>query len=76
MKHQGTRDTTPFHIFKDEVAKASGLPVERLHMARLHAAYDMGESVWMVADEMKLRAELKPSAFPKLDRICVRRIKI
>lgn len=55
MKNQGTKDTTPFHIFKDEVCKASGLPADRLHLGRLHAAYDAGEPVWMVAEEMKLR---------------------
>lgn len=78
----GTRETTPFHIFKDEVAKASGLSVDRLHLGRLHTAYDMGEPVWMVADEMKLRADalmppVKPYRLPSVNgSACVRRVRV
>lgn len=79
--HTGTNETTPFHIFKDEVAKAAGLAISHLHLGRLHAAYDMGEPVWMVADEMRLRAEaampsVKPYRLPSIANVCVRRIKV
>lgn len=56
--YDATKETTPFHIFKLLVATRAGLSMEILDgfKARLHAAYDMGEAAWMVADEMKLRA--------------------
>lgn len=81
MRNAGTKQTTPFHIFKHEVAVAAGISVDRLHLGRLHAAYDMGEPVWMVADEMRLRADemmppVKPYTLPSLDRVCVKRVKI
>ena len=81
MSNEGTKETTPFHIFKDEVCKASGVSADRLHLGRLHAAYEMAEPVWMVADEMKLRAEammppVKPVRFPRLNRVCVKRIRV
>jgi hypothetical protein len=80
-RHTGTNATTPYHIFKDEVAKAAGLSVDRLHVGRLLAAYDMGEPVWMVADEMRVRDEaamppVKPYALPRLDRVCIRRVRV
>jgi len=80
-RHTGTNATTPYHIFKDEVAKAAGLPVDRLHVGRLLTAYDMGEPVWIVAEEMKLRDEfamppVKPYALPRIDRVCVRRVRV
>ena len=52
-----TKETTPFHIFKSLVAECAGLAVAALHSERLHRAYEMGEAAWMVADEMKLRAQ-------------------
>lgn len=81
MRNQATNQTCPFHIFKSEVAAASGLSIDRLHLGRLHAAYDAGEPVWMVADEMKLRAEtllppVKPYSLPRMAAVCVRRIKV
>ena len=81
MKNNGTKDTTPFHIYKDEVCKAAGLSADRLHLGRLHAAYDAGEPVWMIAEEMALRAEalmppVKPVSFPRLDRVCVKRVRL
>ena len=81
-RHTGTKETTPFHIFKHDVTVAASIPVDQLHIGRLHAAYDAGEPVWMVADEMKLRAEMalppvKPFQFPSVSGIaCVRRVKI
>lgn len=80
-KHEGTSATTPYHIFKDEVARAAGLPVSALNTGRLLAAYDMGEPVWMVAAEMKVRAEVsmvpaKPFSFPRVDRVCTRRVRV
>lgn len=81
MRNNGTKDTTPFHIFKDEVCKAAGLSADRIHLGRLHAAYDMGEAVWMVAEEMKLRDRaslppVKPYSLPTLSKVCVRRVVV
>ena len=73
--NQATRETTPFHIFKSLVATEAGLSVAELHAERLHAAYDMGEPVWMVVDEMRLRAQ-KPCKLPNINSaVCVRRVK-
>lgn len=77
-----TSATTNFNIYKDEVAKAAGIPVARMHLGRLYTAYDMGEPVWMIAQEMALLAEamMKPvSSFkmPNLNScICVKRVVI
>ena len=81
MMNAGTKTTTPFHIFKHEVATAAGLAVNNLDLGRLHAAYDMGEPIWMVADEMKLRAKsalppVKPYRLPRLGTVCVRRVNV
>lgn len=80
MQNGGTNNTTPFHIYKCEVAKASGLTVSALNLGALYRAYDMGEPVWMAADEMKLRAEckmpsVKPHQLPSIAKVCVLRIK-
>ncbi|HEY6861698.1 MAG TPA: hypothetical protein VI358_18175 [Pseudolabrys sp.] len=81
LRHTGTKETTPFHIFKHEVTMAAGIAVDQIHIGRLHAAYDAGEPVWMVADEMKLRAKaflppVKPFKFPSLKgEACIRRVK-
>lgn len=79
--NKATKDTCPFHIFKDEVCNAAGISADRLHLGRLHAGYDAGEPVWMVAEEMKLRAAslmppVKPVRLSRLDRVCVKRIKV
>lgn len=52
-----TRHTTPFIHFKAMVCEEVGCTVAALeqHARRLGAAFDMGEPVWMVAEEMKLR---------------------
>lgn len=54
----GTKTTMPFILFKDAVAERAGLSIEMVELFsnRLLAAYDMGEAVWMIADEIKLRA--------------------
>jgi len=70
--NQATKETAPFHIFKSLVCEASGLAVAQLHADRLHTAYDMGEPVWMVANEMKLRAQ-KPCKLPSINSaVCTR----
>jgi hypothetical protein len=53
-----TKETMPFVFFKSSVAERAGLPVETVEVFsdRLITAYDMGEAVWMIADELKLRA--------------------
>lgn len=81
-RNAGTKETTSFHIFKHNVVDAAGITVDQVHLGRLHAAYDAGEPVWMVADEMRLRAEMalppvKPFQFPSLKgSVCVRRVKV
>lgn len=53
-----TNTTTQFVFYKSMVAEAAGLTIESVQpfIARLGAAFDMGEPVWMIADEIKLRA--------------------
>lgn len=74
--HKGTKETTPFHIFKDEVCKASGLRADQINSARLHVAYDMGEAVWMVAEEMKLRADFPAIRPHNPMALCIKRVKV
>jgi hypothetical protein len=54
-----TKTTMPFVFFKASVAERAGLPIETVEAfsARLLSAYDMGEAVWMIADELRLRAD-------------------
>lgn len=53
-----TRDTTLFVYYKSMVADAAGLTIEAVDrfLPRLGVAFDMGEPVWMIAEELKLRA--------------------
>lgn len=80
--YNGTNATTPFHIYKSLVAEAAGIAVDQMHLGRLHAAFDIGEPIWMIADEMRLRAEsamppVKPVRLPNISSpICVRRVKV
>jgi hypothetical protein len=57
MHSNATKETTPFIHFKSNVIEASGLSVEAAEVfdRRIHAAFDMGEAVWMIADELRLR---------------------
>lgn len=57
-RNAATNQTSPFHLYKHWVAEAAGVTVETLDRfaARLHAAFEMGEAVWMIADEINLRA--------------------
>ncbi len=52
-----TKYTTPFVIYKSLVAVETGVTISMLDQfrARLGTAFDMGEPVWMIADELKLR---------------------
>jgi hypothetical protein len=63
-----TNETTTFIFYKSNVAELSGVCVEDLERFhdRLAVAYDMGEPVWMVADEMKLRVNApRPRKTPR-----------
>jgi hypothetical protein len=53
-----TNETSPFHLYKHWVVEAAGITVELADKFadRMQAAYEMGEPVWMIADEIKLRA--------------------
>ena len=74
-----TKETTPFHIFKDMVARQSGLTVSELDTERLSISYDMGESVWSVSETQKLFAhsrKAKPFSFSSNMKACVRRVSV
>ena len=63
-----TKETTCFVHFKSNVIDAAGLTFEVANRFsdRIAAAFDMGEPVWMVADELKLRASApKPAKTPR-----------
>lgn len=65
-----TKETTPFVFFAANVIEAAGVTVEQAKpfRARIAAAFDMGEAVWMVADEIKLRVAhtaIKPTKNPR-----------
>jgi hypothetical protein len=52
-----TNQTTIFAHYKSMVAEVAGVTIDALevHRRRLNAAFDIGEPVWMIADEIKLR---------------------
>ena len=52
-----TKQTAPFIVYKQLVLAQTGLSVALLDQfrTRLGQAFDMGEPVWMIADEIKLR---------------------
>ena len=58
MANQANKETTCFTHFKAMVVDASGLSVSSANnfALRIGKAFDMGEPVWMIADEIKLRA--------------------
>lgn len=64
MKNAATKETTTFILFKDYVTVAASVSVEDADrfLSRISAAYDMGEPVWMVAEEIRIRASAPPRA--------------
>lgn len=77
-----TNETALFVFYKSMVAEAAGVSIDILEhfIKRIGEAYDMGEPVWMIAEEIKLRtdrmfAPVKPFAFPNAKRIAVRWVK-
>lgn len=77
-----TNETTLFVFYKSMVAEAAGVSIEVLEqfINRVAAAYDMGEPVWMIAEEIKLCVNrplppVKPFTFPNAKRIAVRWVK-
>lgn len=57
----GTSATTPWHIWEHNVIDAAlkaGAELEgiKAHRNRLHAAYAAGEPIWMMVDELVIRA--------------------
>lgn len=58
-RNAATKETTPFVFYKSNVVEALGVPVAAVapYAARIGRAFDMGEPVWMVADEIALRLE-------------------
>ena len=55
--------TVSYGVYVRSVADQSGLLHEFLqeHAARIERAYDMGEPIAMIVDEMKLRYTMKPT---------------
>lgn len=53
-----TKEATCFIHFKSNVVDAAGITEEAANkfFDRITAAFDMGEPVWMIAEEIKLRA--------------------
>lgn len=53
-----TNETTQFVFYRSMVAEVANVSIETLDQFRnrVNAAFDMGEPVWMIADEIKLRA--------------------
>jgi hypothetical protein len=53
----GTKGTTPFIHYAANVITSAGVTVEQASpfRARIAAAFEMGEPVWIIADEIKLR---------------------
>ena len=66
MTNNATKETTPFVFYKTNVAEAAGVTIRALdeHLARVGRAYDMGEPVWMIADEIILRCSIKRALSP------------
>ena len=58
MHGAATKGTTNFIHYKSNAINAAGVTFEvaKQFDARIHAAFEMGEPVWMIADEIKLRA--------------------
>lgn len=66
-RNEATSETCPRHIWMHSVVcevAAAGLLVDAIELKgelrpRMNAAYNAGEPVWMVVDEMKLRLHQK-----------------
>ena len=73
-----TKETTPFHIWKHEVITIAGITVADADNARLHVAFDLGESVWQHAQVQKLFAAARANrtTFQRNMTACVRRVKV
>lgn len=68
IRDNGTKETMPFVHFKSNVIAAAKVTFEQAnaHCARISAAFDMGEPVWMIAEEIKLRTSApKPTKTPR-----------
>lgn len=54
-----SKETVGFVQYKWMVAEVAGLPEYKVRefSLRIGAAFDMGEPVWMIADELRLRAQ-------------------
>lgn len=67
-RNEATKETTNFIHFKSNVIDAAGVSFDAANVfaSRIAAAFDMGEPVWMVADEIKLRVSApKPRKTPR-----------
>jgi hypothetical protein len=53
--------TVSYSVYRQAIANA--LPVTndflKAHTARIQQAFEMGEPLWMIVDELKLRAEME-----------------
>ena len=63
-----TKETTIFVHYRSMVVDALGCSVEEADRfrQRIAVAFDMGEPVWMIADELRLRLSApKPTKTPR-----------
>lgn len=62
-RNQATKETTCFIHFKSNTVEAAGISVAQASCFadRIHKAFEMGEPVWMIAEELKLRASAPKS---------------
>lgn len=58
-RNQATKETACYVHYKHMVTEAARLPEYRAKdfVQRIGTAFDMGEPVWMIADELRIRAD-------------------
>lgn len=68
--------TVSFTIYMQALSNAAMVPVDFLRSqdARITAAFDMGEPIWMIADEMKLRHQMTSIRATKTPRQLAARV--
>ncbi len=61
MNSVPANQSVSYTVYIQAVGNSAGIPVAflRANDARIMAAFDMGEPVWMISDEMKLRHEMQ-----------------
>lgn len=59
-----TNETTTFILYKHNAIVEAGVSASQAEAFdhRIHSAFEMGEPVWMIADEIKLRCNAPKKA--------------